>query len=715
MQQLYLASRQLDAQRLRAFLARHEIGAEIRETAADTSESRVDPNPDSAQFCIWVPDDQVLAAGQLLSDYQAIVDQTSEYIPPQDISDGASRRNESPPARCRVPWLTFLLCLACLIPSIGLWREPRPESTSAAVRWGWRDSQDVNDGSYWAVLTSVFLHPTVEHLVMNLAGIAVLGWAIERACGRICWTSLTFTAILVSAAGELAVHCQLGVGASGILFSFFGFTLMASARKRLVPWWLLLLISIWLLLGVIFDMASAIDHQLSARPHDPWSTYAHLAGFGVGLVFALAFVICWKPWLTRTALACTIAAACVPLNGSPWLSDWLITRGYREYRQGNLQAAIAWYSRAISHRDQPAAAYVGRGEVLLFNAQLDEALADFAAALKLDAKIPNARALRAAVFVLRSDLDSAWNESNAGFQNGACTSYEYLMRGTIALARADYDAAAKDFETAIDREPGIALHWGNRAVVRVEQSRHDEALADANHALWLDPQDAAGLSVRGQVLHDLSHSDRARADMERAYQLVQRELILRPRDIWTLCQLANLQLALFEIDPSPQRLLEARLLAEQALQLAPAFWEAWRTRGTVDFYQKKYALAEQHLSRALELNSQDVWAACHLGLTLHELGRPDDALRSLDRAISLNPQFGYAYRSRGLVRNARNDYPTAILDLTRAVALNPRFAEAYHLRGKARLAEGDAEAGRKDLQRAAELNSKYAGEDQSGD
>jgi tetratricopeptide (TPR) repeat protein len=564
------------------------------------------------------------------------------------------------------------------------------------------------------VLTSVFLHPTVEHLVMNLAGIAVLGWAIERSFGRGCWTALTFAAVLVCGASELAIRGQLGVGASGVLYSFFGFTLFATVRRRLIPRWLLVLVAIWLLYGLLLDVASVLDHHWSGRPHDPRGTHAHLTGFGLGLMWALAFVISWKPRRTRTALACIIAAACVPLNGSPWLSDWLMTRGYREYRKGNLQVAIAWYSRAISHRDQPVAAYLGRGEVLLFDAKFDEALADFTAALKLDAKIPNARSLRAAAFELRSDLDSAWNESNAGLQNGEYTGYAYAMRGTIALARADYDAAAKDFESAIDREPGNAYHWVNRASVRFEQSRHDEALADTEHALWLDPQDATGLFARGLVLHDLSHGDRARADMERAYQLTQRELILRPRDVWTVCQLANLQLALFDIDPSPERLLEARLHADQALHLAPAFWEAWRMRGTAEFYQKEFALAEQHLSRALELNSHDVWAACHLGLTYHELGRPDDALRSLDKAISLNPQFGYAYRSRGLVRNALNDHPTAIRDLTRAVALNPRFAEAYHLRGQARLADGDAEGGRKDMRRAAELNSKYAGEDQSG-
>ena len=85
---------------------------------------------------------------------------------PEGMSAKASLVGETLPAMCRAPWLTALLCLACLIPSVGLVQESKPKSTEASTHWGWRDSQDVADGSYWAVLTSVLLHQTVEHLVI---------------------------------------------------------------------------------------------------------------------------------------------------------------------------------------------------------------------------------------------------------------------------------------------------------------------------------------------------------------------------------------------------------------------------------------------------------------------------------------------------------------------------------------------------------------------
>jgi tetratricopeptide (TPR) repeat protein len=219
------------------------------------------------------------------------------------------------------------------------------------------------------------------------------------------------------------------------------------------------------------------------------------------------------------------------------------------------------------------------------------------------------------------------------------------------------------------------------------------------------------LFVRGLVFNDLSQGDRGRADIERAFALSQRELNLRSRDIWTHCQLSEMQLALFDIDPTPQRLLEAQFHADQALQLAPTFWDAWRIRGVVDFHRKDFAPAERNLLRALELNSRDAWAACHLGLTRHALSRSEEGIRDLDRAISLTARFGYYYRSRGLILNALNDRQGAIGDLTRALELNPRFAEAYHLRGKARLALGDQDGGSADLRRAAELDSKYSAND----
>ncbi len=93
-----------------------------------------------------------------------------------------------------------------------------------------------------------------------------------------------------------------------------------------------------------------------------------------------------------------------------------------------MAVAIDCYSKAISLGDQPADVLTRRGEVFLFDARLDEALADFDAALQHDPKIPNARALRAMVFHLRSDLETAWTEANHELENGQNTAFDYAVR-----------------------------------------------------------------------------------------------------------------------------------------------------------------------------------------------------------------------------------------------------------------------------------------------
>ncbi len=240
--------------------------------------------------------------------------------------------------------------------------------------------------------------------------------------------------------------------------------------------------------------------------------------------------------------------------------------------------------------------------------------------------------------------------------------------------RCNLDAATKDFETAINREPDVASHWANRAAIRVEQCNpHSRPRRTPTHALWLDPENADALTpVRGIILSDQSHAERARADIEQAYLLVPRELSLRPRrhlDFTTMVAKFSLH-CMTSIPVKFERLVgksfACRLQAFK-LEFRTNCILSWWSLGMVEFHRKDFALAEQHFSRSLELNPQDAWSACLVGLTRYELGRSEEAIRDLERAISLNSQFGYAYRSRGFVLNARNDHQGAIADLTRAL------------------------------------------------
>ena len=706
MQQVYIGRNHLDSVRFQNFLVRHGIDAQIRKSVPHDSEPVPEDNPTVSS--VWVEDERSSAAGVLLDDFLSIINQSTDEEDPAGGSSDDEPADEPAPVRARIPWLTVLISVSCIIASVGMWRSPGRGSTEAYMRWGWRDGLDAVQGSYWAIFTSILLHATVEHLFMNLLGIALLGYAIERTYGRICWLGLLLSAALVSAAANLGALGQLGHGASGVVFAFYGFALMASVRNRFLPIWIMILLSIWLIYIAILDVARVFEHHLFGQPIDTGGSYVHLTGLTLGILFALAFAISWKPLLTRTALASAMFIALVPLRGSPWLLDWNLLRAERAYREESVSAAIDWYSQAIARDPKSAAAYVGRGEMLLLEARFDEALTDFDAAVLNDPKTRYARGLRAQGLLCKSKFDAALDAANQELNDGRVSSFAYAERGEIYLIRNEFDAAVRDLTSAIDVEPRTATRWSTRAIARLKQSQHEMALADADHAVWLDSHDGSALLVRGLIFVDLSRNERARTDLGNAYNLLIQDLQRRPRDVWIHCGLVETQLGLFELDPAAERLANALEHAEQLLKLAPDYWLAWAHRGAIQLEQKRFSQAERDLSRALELNPQDAWVACNRGLARHELGRSGEALIDLSEALAMNPKSAYAYRSRAIVRHANGQFREADDDLTRAIELNPRFAEAYQLRGKARFAVGEQEAGSDDLRRATGLDPRLA-------
>ncbi len=702
MQQIYSARSKLEAERLRVFLVEHALRADIQEAIHA-------PDPcgetDLATYAIWVTDDEAVAARGLIGQFQSLNDSTEESKT-VDGEQGVGDQTSLTSFLKSFPWLTLAFCIACAIVSFGLWREPDPNSDVAQARWGWRDGLDISDGAYWAVITSAMLHPTASHLVWNLAGILCLGTGIERGYGRMCLAGLLLSGALIGKSAELAERGLQGCGASGILYALLGFTLAALVRRRLLPGWLLLVLSVWLLYGAAFDAAAYLVHRFTEEPLGDTAVEAHLASLLFGILVAIACVICWRPWLTRTVLVIILLAALLPLRGSPWLPNWLISRADRDFRKGDVAAALDAYSRAIAGSRHPATAYVQRGFVLQSEARFEEALSDFAAAIANDPKVFYARAARALVLEFNSDLDGAWREANEEVGEAGGSSFAYQIRASIAFSRNDRDAAWHDFERALQLESDSAITWSMRSERRLDQCRFDSAQADVNHALWLDPRDGTALLVSGTIHSQIAQFDKARTEIHRAFEQLQPEQKKRPRDISLHCSLASGNLTLFECDPVPELLQETERLLDAALPLAPQYWIVHELRGDLELKRKDFSLAEKNLSRALELNPDSAWALCLRGLARHEIGRHEDAFRDVDRALVLNPRFSYAFRSRAVLRRSRGDHAGAIFDLSQSLELNARFAEAYLLRGQSRLAIGEENAARKDFAAAVELDPR---------
>jgi rhomboid protease GluP len=145
----------------------------------------------------------------------------------------------------------------------------------------------IQEGQWWRLLTSMFLHIGALHLFLNGYALYQLGNLYERWTGSARFTGVYFATGLAGSLASTLFHGLLGqpvisAGASGAIFGLLGAVIALLARRR----------------DRLTDSARALLRQLAfwaglnillAFTGMPLDNAAHLGGFACGL--ALGFVI----------------------------------------------------------------------------------------------------------------------------------------------------------------------------------------------------------------------------------------------------------------------------------------------------------------------------------------------------------------------------------------------------------------------------------------
>lgn len=130
----------------------------------------------------------------------------------------------------------------------------------------------------WTVFTAPFMHGNLEHLIGNSLPFLVLGALVAfSGLGRFLLTTLII--ILVSGVGVwlFSSPFSLTVGASGLVFGYFGYTVLRGIVERKT-------IDIVIMICVILFYGTMIWGVLPQYPGVSWQ--AHLFGFIGGLLAA---------------------------------------------------------------------------------------------------------------------------------------------------------------------------------------------------------------------------------------------------------------------------------------------------------------------------------------------------------------------------------------------------------------------------------------------
>jgi membrane associated rhomboid family serine protease len=148
------------------------------------------------------------------------------------------------------------------------------------LKWGANFRPAVQNGEYWRLLTSVFLHGGLMHILFNMYGLMFVGIFLEPLMGSTRYLiAYLFTGILASLASVWWHPATIGVGASGAIFGMYGIFL-ALLTTNLFPhdFKKSFLVSTGIFVGynLLFGLTGGIDNA------------AHIGGLISGLLIGYA-------------------------------------------------------------------------------------------------------------------------------------------------------------------------------------------------------------------------------------------------------------------------------------------------------------------------------------------------------------------------------------------------------------------------------------------
>jgi membrane associated rhomboid family serine protease len=263
---------------------------------------------------------------------------------PKDASDGEGGPDDS--QSLPKPWATF--CLIAVLTAIHLWKHgvgiwdhgaiqekrvlfeqlfgvPRaPDEVKFIVDllFGVKEDALIRAGQTWRIVTPIFLHGNVPHLLSNGLSLLLLGTGMERLYGWRKYLLIFFISGVMGNVSSFLFSPVESLGASGALFGLVGAgivfpiryrRLVASRARRAILRQLLFVAGLNLFIGFAYPSMRL----------DNWAHLGGLAGGGLAAMFLIPDIIDPGPErrLSRIAVSAMLYAAALTVAWAG-ASEW---------------------------------------------------------------------------------------------------------------------------------------------------------------------------------------------------------------------------------------------------------------------------------------------------------------------------------------------------------------------------------------------------------
>ncbi len=369
-------------------------------------------------------------------------------------------------------------------------------------------------------------------------------------------------------------------------------------------------------------------------------------------------------------------------------------RGLAKKNKGDLDGAIADCTRAIELDPKDAGAYSNRGIAKQAQGDLNGAIADYTRAIELDPKYAKAYTNRGIAKEVKGDMEGAIADCTRAIELDPKYVPAYNTRGLAKKNKGDLNEAITDYTRAVELDPKYANAYYNRGLAKGAKGDIDGAIADYTRGIELDPKDADAYNERGIAKQARSDLNGAIADYTRAVEL-------DPKYANAYYNRGVAKWGKGDIDGA---------IADytRAIEFDPKFTHAYYNRGVAKGAKGDIDGAIADYTRAIELDPKDAHAYNDRGVAKQAKGDLDGAIADCTRVIELNPKNANAYNNRGSFKGIKGDVVGAIADVNRAIELDPKLAAAYYNRAYTKQGKGDIDGAIADYTHAIELDPRCA-------
>jgi tetratricopeptide (TPR) repeat protein len=295
---------------------------------------------------------------------------------------------------------------------------------------------------------------------------------------------------------------------------------------------------------------------------------------------------------------------------------------------GDIEGALTCYDQTLEADPEHRYTMNQKASALCELARYDDALLLYEQLLALDPGDYFALSGRAQVYLQQDRYEHAIADATRAIgtaPNEELKASDYCTLGIVRQTLGSYELALADFDAMAAADPGSWFAWQQRGLMQSYLEQPDAALDSCNHAIELAPTEASARCQRADVYLALGRRDEALADADCAVELE---------------------------------------LSAQTLT----------TRGDILGQLNNYERAIADLTRALELDPGNGWAAQCRAEALWQLGDLENALADFHVAVAYTGEDSDAFRGRGLVYQAMGRLAEARADFRRAIELDADLA-----------------------------------------